>query len=412
MTDAAPGTSRTPTGTARTADGSAVPGRAVGTTRTTSGTRRTTAATTQFDLLVVGDANPDVLVSGAPETPPAGQVETLVDGGTLALGGSAAIVAHGAARLGLSTALVAMVGRDAAGDFVLDTLSAAGVDISGCVRHESLPTALTVCLNRPEGDRAILTAPGCLPAFGPEHVPAVAVRHLHAASYFLQPRLAAGLAGLFARFRQAGASTSLDTNDDPAGGWRLAPGLLAACDLLLPNEAEAVALATALATALQGDPAETAALSARSEAFTAGLSRRAETVSPLPIEAEAFAAARPRPEESAAALAAALATLAANGPIPVVKRGGRGALARSGDVLLNARGPAVTPIDTVGAGDGFDAGFLAGWLASGDLSQSLAWGCACGALSTRATGGTAGQPTAAEATALAAQVQITDVASA
>jgi len=317
-----------------------------------------------IDLLVVGDANPDVLISGAPATPPAGQAETLVDAGTLALGGSAAIVAHGAARLGLSTALAAMVGRDAAGDFVLDTLSSAGVDISGCVRHESLPTALTVCLNRPDGDRAILTAPGCLPSFGAEHVRPVRARHVHSASYFLQPRLAAGLASLLGGFRQAGASTSLDTNDDPAGAWRLSPGLTDVCDLLLPNEAEALALAGALPDgALRAGAAE-------------------------------------------GGLPAALAALAASGPVPVVKRGGDGALALLDGVLIGARGPLVTPVDTVGAGDGFDAGFLAGWLTSRDIADALAWGCACGALSTRATGGTTAQATAAEARSLAAQVQV------
>jgi sugar/nucleoside kinase (ribokinase family) len=311
---------------------------------------------TGFDLLVVGDANPDVLVSGAPETPPAGQAETLVDAGALALGGSAAIMAHGAARLGVSTALAAMVGRDAAGDFVLDVLTTAGVDISGCVRHESLPTALTVCLNRPDGDRAILTAPGCLPVFGPEHVPAVSARHVHAASYFLQPRLAVGLPAFLARFRGAGATTSLDTNDDPAGTWRLAPGLLAACDYLLPNEAEALALT--------GEPA--------------------------------------------AGLPAALAALAAEGAVPVVKRGGDGAMALADGATIGVRGPRVTPVDTVGAGDGFDAGFVAALLNSGDIADALAWGCACGALSTRAVGGTAGQATADEARALAAQLRVSE----
>jgi sugar/nucleoside kinase (ribokinase family) len=363
-------TGRTPESAARATDGPIRrPGR----------TGRTAGRTGGFDLLVVGDANPDVLVSGAPEVPPAGQAETLVESGTLALGGSAAIVAHGAARLGLSTALVAMVGRDAAGDFVLDTLSAAGVDISNCVRHESLPTALTVCLNRPDGDRAILTAPGCLPAFGPEHVPAVTARHVHAASYFLQPRLAAALPGLLATAKAAGASTSLDTNHDPAGGWGLAPGLLAPCDLLLPNEAEAIALA--------------AALSSHAETLAAAL----PGTGPLDPRAE-----------PAASLSGALAALAACGPTPVVKCGGRGAVALSSVATISARGPEVTPVDTVGAGDGFDAGFLAGWLASGDLAQALAWGCACGALSTRATGGTAGQANAAEAEALAAQVQVTE----
>ena len=57
----------------------------------------------------------------------------------------------------------------------------------------------------------------------------------------------------------------------------------------------------------------------------------------------------------------------------------------------------VDPVDATGAGDSFDAGFLAARLAGEDLAGALALGCACGALSTRAAGGTAGQPTLAEA---------------
>ena len=55
------------------------------------------------------------------------------------------------------------------------------------------------------------------------------------------------------------------------------------------------------------------------------------------------------------------------------------------------------PVDATGAGDSFDAGFLAARLAGEGLEAALALGCACGALSTRAAGGTAGQPTLAEA---------------
>jgi sugar/nucleoside kinase (ribokinase family) len=303
-----------------------------------------------MDLLVIGDANPDVLVFGAPGIPPYGQAETLVDQGVLALGGSAAIVAHGAARLGLEVALAAMVGRDAAGDFVLDALKSAGVDISACIRHESLPTALTVCLNQAGGDRAILTAPGCLAAFGPEHVPEIAARHVHAASYFLQPRLAAGLSEVFRTVRARGATTSLDTNDDPSGEWKLTEDLLAQCTFVLPNQAEAAALTGA--------------------------------DDPLPV-------------------------LAATGAIPVVKAGRDGCVALSGGERITARPPVVEPVDTVGAGDSFDAGFLAGWLPDGDLRAALAFGAAAGALSTRGVGGVATQPTWAEATALARSVEIT-----
>jgi sugar/nucleoside kinase (ribokinase family) len=302
------------------------------------------------ELVVVGDTNPDVLLSGAPETPPAGQAETLVTAGILALGGSAAIVAHGAARLGVRTALVSLVGRDPAGDFCLDVLRTAGVDVSGVARHDTLPTALTVCLNRPDGDRAILTAPGCLPHFAPTALPAA--RHVHAASYFLQPGLAAVLTDLLRAFP---GTASLDTNADPAGDWKLAPGLLAACDVLLPNEAEALALAGT------GD------------------------------------------------LDQALTTLTAHGATAVVKCGPAGVRARvPGRGTLSAAGPVLAPVDTVGAGDSFDAGFLAGWLDGGDVAAGLALGVVCGALSTQSPGGTAAQPDRSAARARRGEVRIVD----
>ena len=57
----------------------------------------------------------------------------------------------------------------------------------------------------------------------------------------------------------------------------------------------------------------------------------------------------------------------------------------------------VTPIDTTGAGDSFNAGFLHAWLLGQDLAQAMRFASACGALSTLALGGTAGQPTEQQA---------------
>ena len=59
----------------------------------------------------------------------------------------------------------------------------------------------------------------------------------------------------------------------------------------------------------------------------------------------------------------------------------------------------VEPVDTTGAGDSFNAGFLRAWLDGGTLLDCLELGAVCGALSTRAVGGVDGQPTFAEATA-------------
>ncbi|MFF7335352.1 PfkB family carbohydrate kinase [Streptomyces sp. NPDC008150] len=306
-----------------------------------------------FDLLVVGDVNPDVVI-GPLDAPLAfGQREQLVPAGLLTLGGSAAIMACGAARLGLTVALAGRVGDDEAGRFVRAALEERGVDTGALRVDTKLATPLTTVLTRSDGDRAILTVPGTLAATGPEDVPPrllAASRHVHAASYFLLPELAAALPELFATARAHGATTSLDTNDDPAGRW--APGalgaVLAVTDVLLPNAREAVALAAA-----GGAHADS-------------------------------------PEQAAAALAA-------RGPCVVVKDGGDGCLAHDGTHVLRAAALPARPVDTVGAGDSFDAGFVAGRLGGLSTAQCLRLASACGSLSTRAHGGTGAQPTWDEA---------------
>src|SRR5438128_1912891 len=86
-----------------------------------------------FDLLVLGDCNPDVMVTGEQLEPVFGQAELLVDEARLVVGGSGSITACGAARLGLRTAFISVVGDDVFGRFMLDALGLRGVDVSGCV---------------------------------------------------------------------------------------------------------------------------------------------------------------------------------------------------------------------------------------------------------------------------------------
>jgi sugar/nucleoside kinase (ribokinase family) len=317
----------------------------------------TRAAGHDVDLLVLGDCNPDVLVLGDDVTPAFGQQEKLVPSISLVIGGSAAITAVAAARLGLSVALAAAVGADPAGKFMLDQLTREGVDVSAVVIRDAAPTGMTVALSR-GGDRAILTALGAVASLTAADIPGALIaraRHVHASSYFLlEDSLGPGLAGLLSAARAAGASTSLDTNWDPSGRWggaRLS-ATIAQADLLLPNEAEALRLS------------------------------------------------------GAASLADAAGALTAAGPRLVVKLGERGALCADGAVRQHVSLPPVMPVDATGAGDCFNAGLIAGLLRGLSLSQAAALGCAAGALSTGAPGGTASAPAMAGAAELAQRASV------
>ena len=74
-----------------------------------------------FDILVLGDANPDLVMSGETVEPAFGQAERLVDEGRLVIGGSGAIFACGAAKLGLRVAFAGVVGDDMFGRYMCST---------------------------------------------------------------------------------------------------------------------------------------------------------------------------------------------------------------------------------------------------------------------------------------------------
>ena len=297
-----------------------------------------------IDLLVAGEINPDLILSGD-VTPVFGQVEKLVESAELVIGSSSAIFACGAARLGLRVAFLGVCGDDLFGRFMRQALEQAGVDCSACIVDPQQQTGLSVILTR-GADRAILTHAGALAALRADQVDSGQLsraRHLHLASYFLQEALQPGLPELFARAHSLGLTTSLDTNWDPRGGWRGLEDLLRLTDVFLPNENEALAITRA-----------------------------------------------PSAGQALQRLGSLAGTVA-------VKRGRDGALACRGEQMASARALPLEVADTIGAGDSFDAGFLYGWLNGWSLDKSLRLGVACGSLSTRRPGGTAGQPTLAEA---------------
>jgi sugar/nucleoside kinase (ribokinase family) len=301
-----------------------------------------------YDILVIGEVNVD-LILGPDAVPDFGQAEKIIGDATLTVGGSGTIFACGAARLGLRVGYCGVVGDDFFGRFMLDSLHARGVDTRGVLVDSALKTGLSVILNT-SGDRAILTHLGAIDALEAGQVDRDLLRrarHVHVTSYFLQHALRPGLAPLLAEAQSYGATVSIDTNWDPTETWDhgLAQ-ILAQTDVFLPNEQEALAIA------------------------------------------------------AAPNLTVALDRLAAGIPVVAVKRGADGAICRRGDDTAGDSGFPMRVVDTTGAGDSFNAGFLYGYLHRWELAGALALGCACGALSTQAAGGTPAQPTLPEAQAL------------
>lgn len=301
--------------------------------------------TRPFDVLVAGEINPDLILSGPDIEPRFGQQEVLVEQSTLTIGSSSAIFACGAARLGLQVALIGVIGSDLFGHFMLEALPEREVNVEHVIVDPGQQTGLTVILNRGV-DRAILTHIGAMGALRADQVSDALLaqaRHLHVGSYFMQIALQPGLPGLFRRARGLGLTTSLDTNWDPSGEWGRAAEALPETTIFFPNQNEALGIS------------------------------------------------------GAASLEAALDRLAAIVPLVAVKRGAAGGLVRAGEQVVSAPALPVEVVDTVGAGDSFDAGFLYAYLHGWELADCLRLAVVCGSLSTRGGGGTFAQPTLEEA---------------
>lgn len=311
----------------------------------------------RYDIVVVGELNADLILSGDVQ-PIFGQVEKLIDDAALSVGSSSAIFACGAARLGLSVAFIGKIGEDEFGRFMLREMNERGIDTTGVVIDKEIKTGLSVILSQ-GSDRAILTYPGSIPLLRLQEVDQDILsqgRHLHLGGYFMLDRLRPEVPALFRSAHLAGLTVSMDTNYDPIEKWD--GGLshaLGEVDLFLPNEVEACAVASAIASAIASAKARTSDIKQALEI----LARRVPTVA--------------------------------------VKLGERGAIAKTGTEIALASPLPVNVVDTTGAGDSFDAGFIYGYLNEWDLERSLRLACICGSLSTRQAGGIAAQPKIEEA---------------
>jgi sugar/nucleoside kinase (ribokinase family) len=290
-----------------------------------------------FDVTTAGELNLDLILYGLPEQLPP-ERELLADHMMLTLGASSAIVAHNLAALGSRVGFQSRIGDDPLGKIALERLAQGGVDVS-LVRRVPGPitTGLTIILHH-EAWRNMLTYAGTIAELCWDDLDLDYLadsRHFHFSSYYLQQGLRPRVGELFERMKAKGLTTSLDTNDDPDDRWGSdLHDVLRHVDVFLPNEREACKAAAT-------DDLDVAAR------------KLAELV-----------------------------------PLVVIKLGRKGALAQRGKERFLSPTREVEAVDSVGAGDSFDAGFLHEYIRGADLPTCLASGNRAGALSTTRPGGT------------------------
>jgi sugar/nucleoside kinase (ribokinase family) len=229
---------------------------------------------------------------------------------------------------------------------MFDQLEAAGVATDHLRVEELRPTGISAVLVERD-DRAIITAPGTISDLAPEDLDTlgdVPAAHVHVSSYYLMsPAFRTALPAHLRRFRTNGCTTSIDTNWDPSGEWLL-DDALAAVDLFLPNKTELLEIT------------------------------------------------------GRSSIGDALDVLTGGGCTVVVKAGEDGAFTRSDGLMIRAPIPAIPGfVDAIGAGDSFNAGFIAARHHGLGVADALKVAVAVGSLSTRAAGGTGGQPDWGEA---------------
>lgn len=289
-----------------------------------------------FDVTIAGEINLDLILYGLPQKMPV-ERELLASDFRATLGSSSAILAHNLAVLGANVGFITRVGTDELGKIALKRLAASGADDSRVTFDATHSTGVTILLHHGK-ERHILTYSGTMSQMTVRDLDIAYLkssRHFHLSSLYLQTGLAPDLPQLFRELKRAGLTISLDTNDDPEDKWGgVLDELLGLIDILLPNEAEICRIAK-----------------------------------------------RGTLEESLAVLSQRVSCIA-------VKRGAQGALVQSGNTRVTAPPVNVTTIDTIGAGDSFNAGFLFAWLHGLPLETCAMAGNITGALSTLRPGGT------------------------
>ncbi len=290
----------------------------------------------KYDCIVVGELNVDLILNQIDSFPEMGK-EKIAEGMSLVLGSSSAILASNLSALGAKVGFVGKVGKDGFGKLIIDSLEQKGVITDNIIQAEGLKTGITVVMSF-ENDRANVTYPGAMNALTIDDISDDVLsqaRHMHFSSVFLQPGIKKDLIPLFKKAKALGLTTSLDPQWDPQEKWDIDLNkLLQYVDFFFPNISE-------LASITNKDTLES---------MLPSLSNEHHTIVKMGVEGAGHYT---------------------NGKLKKVP------------AFLNNE-----VVDTVGAGDSFNAGFLYQYLQGAPIDDCLEFASLTGAVSTTASGGT------------------------
>lgn len=291
------------------------------------------------EVTALGELNVDIILNDIDGFPEMGK-EKFAGKMTVALGSSTAIFAANVACLGARTAFAGMVGRDSFGSLVSESLRAKGVDTRFLIESPDYATGATLVMSYDE-DRANLTYQGAMDHMGFDDLnPDIfrESRHIHISSVFMQSALRRDFSRIFEAAESGGVTLSMDTQWDPKEEWDFdCAAILPHVDVFMPNETELKAIT-------------------RTDDLSGAISR-----------------IRPYLRQ-----------------VAVIKCGSRGSILvkKDGEVsempsFLNSH-----VVDSIGAGDSFNAGFIYGYVKGMSLSECQRLGNLTGAVNTTAAGGT------------------------
>jgi len=197
----------------------------------------------KYDIAAIGELNVDIILNGIESEPEIGKEKFCKDM-IVTLGSSTAIFAANAAALGSKVCFVGLVGKDAFGDLVRNSLEAKGV-ATHFIGTGDTPTGATICMSYGE-DRANLTYQGAMDVMGFDQIDKSVFdlsQHIHLSSLFMQSALLKDIHKVLDLAAQKGCTVSLDTQWDPMEKWALDyKTVLPKITVFMPNEKELCAL--------------------------------------------------------------------------------------------------------------------------------------------------------------------------